>query len=131
VLVDGVQQAFLLERQGEGEADLQAGLLGADDVADPLARDDPGSTRSTVGDRRARGAGRPRGVRPLRERRRVDRRDRWLSEHGVRTRKGETVWDRSTVWAMLRNPAYRGQAAFGKTKTADRHGAPTRTTRAR
>jgi site-specific DNA recombinase len=56
---------------------------------------------------------------------------RWLSERGVRTRKGKTVWDRSTVWAMLRNPAYRGQAAFGKTKTADRHGAPTRTTRAR
>ncbi len=56
---------------------------------------------------------------------------RWLTERGVRTRKGKTVWDRSTVWAMLRNPAYRGQAAFGKTKTAERHGAPTRTTRAR
>ncbi len=56
---------------------------------------------------------------------------RWLTERGVRTRTGKTVWDRSTVWAMLRNPAYRGQAAFGKTKTAERHGAPTRTTRAR
>jgi site-specific DNA recombinase len=56
---------------------------------------------------------------------------RWLSDHGVRTRTGKTVWDRSTVWAMLRNPAYRGQAAFGKTKTAERHGGPTRTTRAR
>jgi site-specific DNA recombinase len=56
---------------------------------------------------------------------------RWLSDRGVRTRKGKRVWDRSTVWAMLRNPAYRGQAAFGKTKTAERHGAPTRTTRAR
>ncbi len=56
---------------------------------------------------------------------------RWLSGRGVPTRKGKAVWDRSTVWAMLRNPAYRGQAAFGKTKTADRHGAPTRTTRAR
>ena len=32
---------------------------------------------------------------------------------------------------MLRNPAYRGQAAYGKTKTADRHGGPTRTTRQR
>ncbi|MGP1667171.1 MAG: recombinase family protein [Rhodanobacter sp.] len=51
---------------------------------------------------------------------------RWLTERGVRTRKGKTVWDRSTVWAMLRNPAYRGQAAFGKTKTAERHGGPTR-----
>ena len=56
---------------------------------------------------------------------------RWLSERGVPTRKGKTVWDRSTVWAMLRNPAYRGQAAFGKTKTAERHGKPTRTTRRR
>ena len=35
------------------------------------------------------------------------------------------------VWGMLRNPAYRGQAAFGKTKTLERHGKPTRTTRAR
>jgi site-specific DNA recombinase len=56
---------------------------------------------------------------------------RWLSERGVRTRTGKTVWDRSTVWAMLRNPAYRGQAAFGKTKTAERHGGPTRSTRSR
>ena len=56
---------------------------------------------------------------------------RWLTDRGVRTRKGKTVWDRSTVWAMLRNPAYRGQTAFGKTKTAERRGAPTRTTRAR
>ena len=56
---------------------------------------------------------------------------RWLSERGVPTRTGKTVWDRSTVWAMLRNHAYRGQAAFGKTRTAERHGVPTRTTRAR
>jgi len=56
---------------------------------------------------------------------------RWLSERGILTRTGKAVWDRSTVWGMLRNPAYQGQAAFGKTKTADRHGRPTRTTRAR
>jgi site-specific DNA recombinase len=56
---------------------------------------------------------------------------RWLSERRVPTRTGKTVWDRSTVWAMLRNHAYRGQAAFGKTRTAERHGVPTRTTRAR
>jgi site-specific DNA recombinase len=56
---------------------------------------------------------------------------RWLTGRRVPTRKGKTTWDRSTVWAMLRNPAYRGQAAFGKTKTAERHGKPTRTTRAR
>ena len=41
---------------------------------------------------------------------------RWLTERGIPTRTGKAVWDRSTVWGMLRNPAYRGQAAFGKTK---------------
>ncbi|KAF5304407.1 hypothetical protein FQR65_LT18867 [Abscondita terminalis] len=25
-------------------------------------------------------------------------------------------WDRSVIWGMLKNPAYKGQAAFGKTK---------------
>ena len=56
---------------------------------------------------------------------------RALSDQGILTRTGKQVWDRSTVWGMLRNPAYCGQAAFGKTKTAERHGKPTRTTRAR
>src|SRR5437899_4983508 len=56
---------------------------------------------------------------------------RWLTEQGIPTRTGKRVWDRSTIWGMLRNPAYRGQAAYGKTKIADRHGKPTRTTRAR
>src|SRR5215217_4883625 len=56
---------------------------------------------------------------------------RWLTAQEIPTRTGKRVWDRSTVWGMLRNPAYRGQAAYGKTKIADRHGKPTRTTRAR
>ena len=56
---------------------------------------------------------------------------RWLTERGVPTKTGKARWDRSTVWAMLRNPAYRGQAAFGKTKTAEQPGGPTRTTRQR
>ena len=56
---------------------------------------------------------------------------RWLTERSIPTRTGKARWDRSSVWAMLRNPAYRGQAAFGKTKTAERHGGPTRTTRQR
>ncbi len=41
---------------------------------------------------------------------------RWLTATGTRTRTGKTRWDRSVVWGMLRNPAYKGQAAFGKTK---------------
>ena len=56
---------------------------------------------------------------------------RWLTDRGVQTKTGKVRWDRSSVWAMLRNPAYQGQAAFGKTKTAERHGGPTRTTRQR
>jgi len=29
---------------------------------------------------------------------------------------GRTVWDRTTVWDILKNPAYSGMAAFGKTR---------------
>jgi len=45
---------------------------------------------------------------------------RRLNEHGVATRKPGTRWERSMVWAMLRNPAYRGTACFGKTRVAPR-----------
>ena len=31
------------------------------------------------------------------------------------TRTGKTVWDRATIGGMLHNPAYKGEAAFGKT----------------
>ena len=56
---------------------------------------------------------------------------RALSANGVLTRTGKHVWDRSTVWAMLRNPAYHGQAAFGKTQTTGQRAKPTRPVRAR
>jgi site-specific DNA recombinase len=36
------------------------------------------------------------------------------------TRSGKRVWDRSTVWAILRNPAYRGAACFGKSLYANK-----------
>ena len=45
---------------------------------------------------------------------------RWLNAEGVATRKAGARWERSTVWAMLRNPAYRGTACFGKTRVAAR-----------
>ena len=45
---------------------------------------------------------------------------RRLNEQGVATRKPGARWERSTVWAMLRNPAYRGRACFGKTRVAAR-----------
>jgi site-specific DNA recombinase len=40
---------------------------------------------------------------------------RVLNEQGVPTRKRISRWDRSRVWAVLRNPAYKGTACFGKT----------------
>lgn len=45
---------------------------------------------------------------------------RRLNEQGVLTRKRRSRWERSTVWAMLRNPAYKGVACFGKTQIAPR-----------
>jgi site-specific DNA recombinase len=41
---------------------------------------------------------------------------RRLTQAGEVTRTGKTVWDRSVVGGMLKNPAYRGMAAFGKTQ---------------
>src|SRR5438067_399868 len=40
---------------------------------------------------------------------------RRLNAAGERTRTGHG-WERSVVWAMLKNPAYQGSAAFGKTQ---------------
>jgi len=41
---------------------------------------------------------------------------RRLQAAGERTRTGKLVWDRTSVWGMLKNPAYTGMAAFGKTR---------------
>ena len=41
---------------------------------------------------------------------------RRLTQAGELTRTGRTVWDRSVVWGILKNPAYQGTAAFGKTR---------------
>jgi site-specific DNA recombinase len=45
---------------------------------------------------------------------------RGLNAQGVATRKPGARWERSMIWAMLRNPAYRGTACFGKTRVAPR-----------
>lgn len=45
---------------------------------------------------------------------------RRLHENQIPTKKGKEHWDRSTVWYMLKNPAYKGQAAFGRKKTGAR-----------
>src|SRR6267154_972609 len=45
---------------------------------------------------------------------------RRLAEAGTVTASGKLYWDRSVVWGILRNPAYMGRAAFGKTQSRDR-----------
>ena len=37
---------------------------------------------------------------------------KWLNEQEIPTRKKVSRWERSTIWAMLRNPAYVGRACF-------------------
>jgi site-specific DNA recombinase len=41
---------------------------------------------------------------------------RRLKREGVPTRTGLATWDTSTIRAMLMNPAYKGTAAYGKTR---------------
>ncbi|GHO60439.1 recombinase family protein [Ktedonobacter robiniae] len=41
---------------------------------------------------------------------------RRLHQAGIRTRTGKDYWDHKTVWDMLKNPAYKGEAAWGKTR---------------
>jgi site-specific DNA recombinase len=44
---------------------------------------------------------------------------RRLRREGIASRTGKPAWDRSVVWATLKNPAYRGTAAFGKTRAGE------------
>src|ERR1022692_4244100 len=41
---------------------------------------------------------------------------RLLNERRIAPRTGHGRWERSTVWGMLRNPAYRGTACYGETE---------------
>ena len=45
---------------------------------------------------------------------------RRINAEGIPTRKASARWERSTVWAVLRNSAYRGIACFGKTRASSR-----------
>jgi site-specific DNA recombinase len=45
---------------------------------------------------------------------------RLLNDQGIPTRRRAPRWERSTVWGILRNPAYMGSACFGKTQAAPR-----------
>ncbi len=48
---------------------------------------------------------------------------RRLTKSDAKTATGKDWWDRTTVWGMLKNPAYKGFAAFGKTRTGPRRSA--------
>src|SRR5262245_191501 len=41
---------------------------------------------------------------------------RRLQREGIPTRTGQSAWDRSVIGSYLQNPAYKGTAAFGKTR---------------
>jgi site-specific DNA recombinase len=43
---------------------------------------------------------------------------RRLEAAGIRTRTGKAAWAHKTIWDMLRNPTYIGQAVFGRTRKA-------------
>src|ERR1022692_2543789 len=45
---------------------------------------------------------------------------RLLNDRQIATRTGKGRWERSTVWGMLRNPAYQGTAGYGKTEQRPR-----------
>src|SRR5438309_2237547 len=45
---------------------------------------------------------------------------RLLNERQIPTRSAKTRWERSTVWGILRNPAYQGKACYGKTELRPR-----------
>ena len=45
---------------------------------------------------------------------------RRLKEKRIGSAKGNSFWDRSSVWGILKNPAYKGSAVFGKTRIGPR-----------
>src|SRR5262249_37705394 len=45
---------------------------------------------------------------------------RRLAQAGVASPRGNDRWDRSVVWGLLKNPAYQGAAAYGKTRLGEK-----------
>ena len=45
---------------------------------------------------------------------------RRLGNQSILSPRGRSVWDPSTVWGILRNPAYKGMAGFGKRRIGPR-----------
>ena len=44
---------------------------------------------------------------------------KFLYDKEIPTRTGKRSWDRSVVWGMLQNSAYKGMAAYGKTRIGE------------
>ena len=61
-----------------------------------------------------------------RERQTIGAVARRLTAAGVPTRQGGPHWDRTTIWDMLKNPAYKGEAAYGRTRSEPWQGRTTR-----
>jgi site-specific DNA recombinase len=49
---------------------------------------------------------------------------RRLQRQGMPSPKGKGCWDRTTVWGILKNPAYLGTARYGKTRIGPRRPRP-------
>jgi site-specific DNA recombinase len=49
---------------------------------------------------------------------------RRLRQQGTPSPKGKDSWDRTTVWGILKNPAYLGTARYGKTRVGPRRSRP-------
>lgn len=45
---------------------------------------------------------------------------RRLAAAAVRSPQDRSRWNRTSLWSLLRNPAYKGMAAFGKTRSQER-----------
>jgi site-specific DNA recombinase len=45
---------------------------------------------------------------------------RRLAEQAIPSPRGRACWDRSSVWGILRNPAYKGSAGYGKRRIGPR-----------
>lgn len=45
---------------------------------------------------------------------------RRLQDRGVSSPRGHARWPRETIWHLLKNPTYKGRAAFGKTACGER-----------
>ncbi len=61
-----------------------------------------------------------------RERQTIGAVARRLTAAGVPTRQGGPRWDRTTIWDMLKNLAYKGEAAYGRTRSEPWQGRTTR-----